>query len=144
MLRLFSILGYLVMVAGLLGLIVSRNLFSASPFVLAPQAAAVALMIWARITFGRRSFHLAANPTSGGLVTRGPYRFIRHPIYAAVCLFTLCAVLAHGSPLACGLGLSILAGALGRIFCEETLLREQYPAYKDYAARTWRLIPFIF
>jgi protein-S-isoprenylcysteine O-methyltransferase Ste14 len=41
----------------------------------------------ARVTFGRRSFHAAANPTAGGLVTTGPYRLIRHPIYTAACLF---------------------------------------------------------
>jgi protein-S-isoprenylcysteine O-methyltransferase Ste14 len=34
----------------------------------------------ARVTFGGRSFHVGANPTEGGLVTKGPYRFVRHPI----------------------------------------------------------------
>ena len=44
-------------------------------------------MVAARITFGRRSFHAAANPTEGGLVTTGPYAYIRHPIYAAILYF---------------------------------------------------------
>lgn len=30
---------------------------------------------------------------AGGLVTNGPYRFIRHPIYTAVCLFVWTGVL---------------------------------------------------
>jgi hypothetical protein len=60
-----------------------------APFVLAPEAAAMALMLWVRVTFDRRSFHAVANPTEGGLVTTGPYRFVRHPIYTAVCLFVL-------------------------------------------------------
>jgi protein-S-isoprenylcysteine O-methyltransferase Ste14 len=52
-------------------------------------------VIWARVAFGRRSFHLAANPTEGGLVTTGPYRLIRHPIYTGVCLVAGAEVLAH-------------------------------------------------
>ena len=55
------------------------------------------LILWARVTFGRRSFHVVANPTEGGLVTSGPYRYIRHPIYAAICLFTWVGVAAHWS-----------------------------------------------
>lgn len=43
-------------------------------------------MAWARLTFGRRSFHASAVPTAGGVETRGPYRFIRHPIYTAACV----------------------------------------------------------
>src|ERR1043166_8513432 len=97
MLRVLSILAYFGMVGGLLALLLTKNMFSPSVFVIAPQATAVCLLIWARITFGRRSFHVAANPTEGGLVMTGPYRFIRHPIYAALCWFTGAAVAAHWS-----------------------------------------------
>ena len=61
------------------------------------QVAAVLLMVWARMTFGRRSFHAAANPTAGGLVTWGPYRYWRHPIYSAILLFLWSGVLSHGA-----------------------------------------------
>ena len=88
MLKAISVLGLLFMVGGLLGLLAIKDLFSPSPIIIALQAAAVLLMIWARIIFGRRSFHAVANPTGGGLVTNGAYRHIRHPIYASVCLFT--------------------------------------------------------
>jgi protein-S-isoprenylcysteine O-methyltransferase Ste14 len=120
------------------------RLFSESPLVIVPQVAAIVLMVWARITFGRRSFHAAANPTEGGLVTVGPYRYIRHPIYTAVCLFTVAGVAAHGSWLAvvlCGL---VAGGALVRLRCEEVLLGVRYPQYHEYAAKTRRMIPYIF
>ena len=144
MLKLFSILGYVAMAGGLLALLATRSVFSAFPVVIVMQSLAVALMVWARITFGRRSFHLAANPTAGGLVTSGPYRFIRHPIYAAVCLFVLAAAGSHGSWRNTLLGCLVVGGALLRIFAEETLLRVRYPEYRAYAANTWRLLPFIF
>src|SRR5215510_1633994 len=92
-----SIVGYLAMVAGLIGLIAMKSLLSTSLLVIALQLVALALMIWARLAFGRRSFHPAANPTAGGLVTTCPYHFIRHPIYTAVCLFVTAGVAAHMS-----------------------------------------------
>src|SRR5579862_911331 len=82
----WSVVGYFGMVAGLLGLLATRQLFSSSPLVIGIQVLAAILFLWARMTFGLRSFHLAANPTEGGLVRSGPYRMIRHPIYSAMCL----------------------------------------------------------
>lgn len=139
-----SVLGYLAMIGGLLGLIFSRKLLSPSPFVITPQAAALLLMHWARFTFGRRSFHVAANPTEGGLVTTGPYRFIRHPIYTAVCLLVLPAVVAHWSVLSVVCGTLVLGAAFLRIFLEEKMLVARYPEYQQYAARTPRMLPLIF
>lgn len=132
------------MVGGLLGLAATRNLFSNSPLVIVLQALAFLLMLWARVAFGRRSFHLVADPTKGGLVTGGPYRFIRHPIYAAICLFTWAGIPAHwswGSVLWGGL---ILASAVMRILCEESLVAARYPEYAQYKARTWRMIPYVY
>ena len=139
-----SVIGYLGMIGGLLGLLATGSLLFRSPLVIVPQAAAVWLLIWARLAFGRRSFHLAANPTEGGLVTTGPYRFIRHPIYTAVCLFAGAGAAAHLSGTTALLGCLVLASALARIGCEEQLVSARYPEYRAYAARTWRMIPYVF
>ncbi len=139
-----SILGYVLMLAGLLGLVGTYNLFSPSLPVIVMQAGAVALMVWARVTFGRRSFHLAASATEGGLVTTGPYAYIRHPIYTSVCLFIAAAVAAHWSLLALAMGCLVFTGAFMRIFSEEAALSARYPEYRDYAAKTARMIPFVF
>jgi protein-S-isoprenylcysteine O-methyltransferase Ste14 len=101
-------------------------------------------MIWARRTFGRRSFHLAASPTEGGLVTSGPYRFIRHPIYASIVFLTWAGLLAHLSFLNVCFGVLVFVGALIRIRCEEHLVQIRYPEYDAYALRTKRMIPYLF
>ena len=119
-------------------------LLAPSPPGLVVQGVAVALMLWARVTFGRRSFHFAANPTAGGLVTWGPYRWFRHPIYAAVLLFLWTAVLTHLSPLTLALGVAATAATAVRIRGEERLLVQRYPEYAEYAARTKRLVPGVF
>ncbi len=132
------------MVLGIAGLAISRALFAPNPLVIAIQLGAVLLMLWARITFGRRSFHAAANPTAGGLVTTGPYRYIRHPIYTAVCIFTAASLASHFSSKTIAWGALILFGAVTRMLSEEKLLLSQYPEYRQYATTTWRAIPFIF
>lgn len=144
MLKRASGLFFAMMVGGLAGLIFREAVFSNSPVVIGLQTAAAALMVWARITFGRRSFHATADPTKGGLVTNGPYGYIRHPIYTAVCLFVIAGVAVHPSPASLGLAALVVIGAIGRILAEETLLRERYPAYTEYSSRTARMIPFVF
>jgi protein-S-isoprenylcysteine O-methyltransferase Ste14 len=139
-----SRIGFLLMVAGLAGLIGGRAIVSAIPLVIACQVLAVFLMLWARVTFGRRSFHASATPTDGGLVTNGPYRFIRHPIYASVCLFAWASSLGHLSAFSVAMALLLSVGAGMRVRAEESLLLERYPEYANYAARTKRIVPFVF
>jgi protein-S-isoprenylcysteine O-methyltransferase Ste14 len=132
------------MVGALVALISMRLLFSSNLLAISVQVGAAVLMVWARVAFGRRSFHAAGNPTEGGLVTSGPYRHIRHPIYTAACLFGWAGVLAHLSVTSLICGLSLLAGAVARMLCEEKLVAASYPEYAAYAARTWRMIPWVF
>lgn len=144
MLRLVSLFGLLVMAAAIIGLYAAGSLISALPATVALQAAAIALSIWARLTFGARSFHASAGPTEGGLVTTGPYRWIRHPIYAAACLFGWAGIATRPAATNLALGALLVAGALIRILCEERLVTRQYPAYAEYAKTTKRMIPFVF
>ncbi len=141
-LKYLSVVGYLAMAGGIVVLLAARSLFSSSPVVIFMQVAAVLLHVCARATFGRRSFHASANPTEGGLITRGPYRFIRHPIYTAVCVFAWTGVAANQSWTSGLCGVVILGGAVMRMTCEESLVAARYPEYAEYKARTWRMIPY--
>jgi protein-S-isoprenylcysteine O-methyltransferase Ste14 len=120
------------------------SLLANGPVTIAVQVAAVLLMIWALLTFKLRSFHASADPTSGGIVTTGPYRFIRHPIYAAVFYFLFAGAAAH--PGVQGLSAAVLAAVMLfiRMRSEEILLIQRYPEYGPYAARTSRILPRVF
>ena len=144
LLKVLSIVLLLLMVSAMMGLLVCDSLFSASPVSIGVQCVAVILMVWARVTFGWRSFHVAANPTVGGLVTSGPYHFIRHPIYTAFCLFGWAGVLANWSVVTALLGTVLFVSALGRILLEEHLVIARCPEYLKYAQVTKRMIPHIF
>ncbi|MGC9998387.1 MAG: methyltransferase [Terriglobia bacterium] len=139
-----SVIAFLGAGVCLVWLAFQKVLLGAGPVTIAIQVLAVLLMIWARLTFGLRSFHAAANPTSGGLVTRGPYRWLRHPIYSAILYFVWAGIAAHpsGSSILVALLASALLGV--RMVGEERLLREMYPEYAEYARDTARVLPYIF
>jgi protein-S-isoprenylcysteine O-methyltransferase Ste14 len=139
-----SLVGFLLMAIAVGGLVFTHALFSPSPVVIAVQVAAVAIMVWARLTLGRRSFHPAADVIDGGLITTGPYRFIRHPIYAAACVFCWAGALANSAVVPLTAGVLLLIGAVIRIFAEERLLVDRYPEYRNYAKGTKRMVPYLF
>ena len=138
-----SIAGLLMMAGGCVGLLMHREMLSPAPLVVLLQVGAVALMVSARLAFGLRSFHAHATPTRGGLVTKGPYSYIRHPIYTAACLFVWACVIGHPSLFSLGMATVVTAGGVIRMLMEESLLRARYPEYAQYASRTKRMVPFV-
>jgi len=142
--KISSVVAFLVLVAVLVFLAMRGEIFGTGPVTIAVQVAALFLMMWARITFGRRSFHASANPTEGGLVTTGPYHYVRHPIYAAILLFFAGAVAAHPSWRTAALGVVVVAALLVRIVTEERLVTARYPEYAAYARTTKRLLPGVY
>jgi protein-S-isoprenylcysteine O-methyltransferase Ste14 len=142
-LRAASVAAFALMVVGIVWMGAARQLFGRTVWAIAVQAGALLLMIWARIAFGRRSFHAAANPTTGGLVTSGPYAFIRHPIYAAAMYFVWAAAADYRTlPAIAGAAL-VSIGAAIRMYSEERLLLGMYPDYAAYRTRTARVVPFV-
>lgn len=142
-----SLAAVVVLAAAVVLLLQQHELVAKRSLGLALQVFAAALMLWARITLGTRSFHAAANPTAGELVTAGPYRYWRHPIYAAILLFVWSGVLGQGAmPTVLAIILALVATVTTavRIHSEEQLLQASMPEYAAYAARTKRLVPFLF
>lgn len=141
--RITSLVSFGIAVCGIGLLALKNNLISPNPFGFIVQALAVGLMVWARLVFGKRSFHAGANPTEGGLVTHGPYRFLRHPIYAAVMYFVWAGVLSFRSTEAIALAVVVTLCLGVRMFLEEQFLIAAYPEYKEYSKKAKRLIPFL-
>ena len=139
-----SALPLLFVVAAIAVLGVTGNLFVSSPFVIAAQASAVGLSVWARRSFQKGTFRVTAAPGGGSIIRRGPYRFIRHPMYSAALLFVWAAVVSHLSVLTLAIGIAVTAVVIARVIAEERLLGAQYPEYHDYARSTRALLPYVF
>jgi len=105
------------------------------------QLFGIAWQILSKVTLGR-SFGVL--PAARGLVTHGPYRVVRHPIYLGYLIahvgfllgnFSLQNVLVLGA---------LYCAQIVRMLREEAVLGES-GEYRDYAARVrWRLVPFVF
>ena len=101
----------------------------------------LALSVWAKLSL-QRSFGLAA--ANRGIMIAGPYRLLRHPMYAGYAITFIGFLLAN--PLAWNFavcGIAMVCQVL-RILAEERLLRAD-PAYVELSARTrYRLLPGVF
>ena len=112
----------------------------ASGLALAFTLAGTALAFWS-------VWHLGTNfsllPQARRLVTTGPYRFVRHPIYLGGLLITVGEVWLRWSPLVVVLNIVFVAAQLVRLRYEEQVLGRAFPEYAAYRDRTSALIPGI-
>ena len=141
--KLISKTALLILLIAILYLFVTGNLLSTNPFVIAGQLFAIALSIWARRSFMAGHFSIHAQPVERTLLSTGPYKFIRHPMYTAALLLIWSGILGHLSIITVSIGLLAVSIIFVRIADEEQLLLECYPGYSDYSATTKRIIPFV-
>lgn len=79
------------------------------------------------------------------VVTTGPYRYVRHPMYAAIIPFVLCVALILGSWWALLPGAVITVLFVIRTALEDRMLQEELPGYQEYARRVrYRLLPGVW
>jgi len=77
MMRLISKFALLIVTLVILYLLISGNLLSRSPLIIAGQLLAIALAIWARRSFQGGQFSIQAEPVEGPLLLARPYQFLR-------------------------------------------------------------------
>jgi protein-S-isoprenylcysteine O-methyltransferase Ste14 len=103
----------------------------------------LALAIWARRYLGRNWGMPMSEKENPELVTTGPYRRIRHPIYAGIVLAMI------GTAVAISWYFLIIAAATGSYFVYSAVMEEHYmtaefpDTYPGYKRSTKMLLPFI-
>ncbi len=79
------------------------------------------------------------------VITTGPYRYVRHPMYAALMPFIVCMALIFGSWWALVPGAIVFALFIVRTALEDRMLQAELPGYKEYAQRVqYRLVPGVW
>ena len=106
-------------------------------------ACGIALAVWARLHLGRNWGMPMTQRAEPELVTSGPYRFVRHPIYTGLLTAILGTALVNNL-----LGLIVVAVLVAYFYycgiVEERNLVATFPkAYPEYRSRTKMLIPFL-
>lgn len=101
------------------------------------------LAVWARIYLGRNWGMPMTRQNDPELVTSGPYKYVRHPIYSGILLGVL------GTAIATNIYwlLVLVGGGVYFVYSarvEEGLMASAFPTtYPDYKAHTKMLIPFV-
>lgn len=109
-------------------------------------ASGLVVGVWALLHNRIGNFNVHPAPKSKGqLVTSGPYKYVRHPMYSAVLLIATASVFfypADKRKIVCWLGLILVLWL--KTLLEEHALRNQFTEYSDYAKRAGRFIPRLY
>ena len=114
-------------------------------WLLAIEVGGVALGAWALLTVGLADVHVLPDVRPGArFVRQGPYRWIRHPMYAALLIVAGALTIDHPSTLRVVALSVLLIDILVKLHYEEGLLAAAFPEYAQYRQETKRLVPFVY
>jgi len=99
------------------------------------------LSIYVLFSLGRS---LSLLPEARRLITDGPYRFVRHPLYLTEAIGLFGLVVQYLSPLALTLAVLQCVFQYQRMKNEERVLLDTFPEYGAYITTTARLLPGVY
>jgi protein-S-isoprenylcysteine O-methyltransferase Ste14 len=115
------------------------------PLLLLIELLGFGLGVWAIVAMNFINFNITPDvKVDGYLVERGPYAFIRHPMYTSLLLICLALVAYTFSWARAAVFLALIIDLVIKLRYEEGLLSAHYPQYADYMTRSKRLLPTIW
>lgn len=133
-----------ILVISIIILLVTGNFLSVSPYIIIGQLLCVGFNIWARRSFQKNQFSNHAEPSNGSLLTVGPYKYVRHPMYTAALFLVWISISVHLSILTISIAVVVTLVTAFRIVSEEKLLSLRFSDYSNYKLKTKAIIPFLF
>jgi len=103
------------------------------------------ILAWVAITPGARRLRIVPEPAVAAvLMTKGPYHYVRHPLYSAVILFALGCFLDEPLGINLPLLLILIAVLVVKMNREEEYLQNKFADYNSYIEKSKRLLPFLY
>jgi protein-S-isoprenylcysteine O-methyltransferase Ste14 len=147
--RVFATVVFIAAVVGCSELqVMSRRIFRPTESVIwvgiAVCAAGIAFAIWARRTLGRNWSGAVTIKEGHELITRGPYRIVRHPIYTGLLVGVMGTLIGTGRVREVMILCAAVPAVWMKLSVEEKLMLRHFPeAYPEYKRRTKAIIPFV-
>ncbi len=110
------------------------------------ESAGIFLAVHAIYVAGIHNVNITPTPKPGGiLITNGPYRVIRHPMYLAQVVAIIPLISDYFTPLRFSILLLLIVTLILKIHYEEKGLTKQFgEAYTEYREKTKKVLPFIY
>ncbi len=130
----------------LLGLILlTPPVIPKSYFALSLLVISIFTGFWAIWTFRHTKINVFPYlPAGARLIKKGPYRYVRHPMYTAVLLFSLAYLSENYSWLFLFYFIGLLTVIILKINFEERHLKHRFNDYQAVFYKTYRLLPCIY
>lgn len=101
--------------------------------------------LWAIWTIRLGNLSIMPYVKNGGkMVAKGPYRYVRHPMYTGLILVAWALVSNFYTPTRLIFATILTLALVIKLHLEETYLRKAFEPYADYSKQTKKLIPFIW
>ncbi len=105
----------------------------------------IILTTWAVFVMRMSKLRLGPQPDAKAtLVTNGPYRYIRHPMYTSLILLAIGCLIAGFNFIRLLAFIVLIIDLIFKVRIEESQLTESMPDYQQYARKTKRFIPRLF
>lgn len=126
-------------------IIITGQLIPKNPILFLLFLLGIALWVWAMWEMRVTKVRISPEPAKKAkLVTKGPYHYIRHPMYTATLLVSFSLIFDLFTTERLILGIILLATLVAKLQYEEELLKKRFKAYKAYQSKTSHLIPLAY
>lgn len=145
--KFLSFLTFSVQLLSLATLLLTTPIFTQKGIYFVVEAIGLILIIWTSIfLFYKSKFSPFPQVRNNAvLLTNGPYRYTRNPIYLGILLIAFSLIASFFSTERFIIGLILLSDLVYKIKLEERFLEEKFgKKFKDYKNKTNKLIPFIY